>query len=225
MNEPTLVTDALIRTLSVTLVLTSILAVESRRLRFSAGAYVAQALLIVGLLFSFAGQNHALYWWAATALLTKAVFVPWLLFRYVRRTQPVEQTPLVGFAPSVVVAALLIVLFFHLTNAQVGVLAPGDLAWDEVLRTNLAVAATVFVLGLYALLTRRDAIKAVIGLCLLENAVHLSLVSLAPALPETALFGVASEVVVAVWLLLYVIEGVYREFGTTDTLRLTELQW
>jgi hydrogenase-4 component E len=104
-------------------------------------------------------------------------------------------------------------------------MAPGEAGLDQVLRTNLAVAATVFVLGLYTLVSRRDAIKAVIGLCLLENAVHLSLVSLAPALPETALFGVASEVVVAVFLLLYVIEGVYREFGTTDTLRLTELQW
>ncbi len=217
---------AFIRTLSLTLVITSVLAVESRRLRFSASAYVAQALLIVALLFSFASQNPALYWWAATALLTKAVLVPWLLFRYVRRTQPIEQPPLVGFGPSVVVAALLMVVFFHLTHAQVGALAANaELARDEVLRTNLAVAATVFVIGLYALLTRRDAIKAVIGLCLLENGVHLSLVSLAPTLPETALFGVASEVVVAAWLLLYVIEGVYREFGTTDTMRLRELQW
>lgn len=212
---------ALMRTLSLSLVITSVLAVESRRLRFSASAYVAQALLIVALLVNFAGENTALYWWAATALLTKAVLVPWLLFRCIRRTQNIESPPLVGFGPSVVVVALLVVVFFRLSHMQLGVFAPGD----EVLRTNLAVAATVFVLGLYAMLTRRDAIKAVIGLCLLENAVHLSLVSLAPALPETALFGVASEVVVAVFLLLYVIQGVYREFGTTDTLRLTELQW
>ncbi len=224
MNEA-LLPVALIRTLSLTLVITSVLAVESRRLRFSASAYMVQALLIVGLLVAFAGENHALYWWAATALLTKAVLVPWLLYRYIRRTQEIEHPPVVGFGPSAVVAAVLMVLFFRLTHGQLGVLAPIELARGEVLETNLAVAATVFVLGLYALLTRRDAIKAVIGLCLLENAVHLSLVSLAPTLPETALFGVASEVVVAAWLLLYVIQGVYREFGTTDTMRLTELQW
>jgi len=29
---------------------------------------------------------------------------------------------------------------------------------------------------------------------------------------------------VTVFILLYVIEGVYREFGTTDTFRLRELQ-
>lgn len=224
MNEA-LLPVALIRTLSLTLVITSVLAVESRRLRFSAGAYATQALLIVVLLVIFGGQNHALYWWAATALVTKAILVPWLLVRYIRRTQPIEQPPLVGFGPSVVLAAVLMVVFFRITHGQLGVILPGELVQSEVLRTNLAVAATVFVLGLYTLLSRRDAIKAVIGLCLLENAVHLSLVSLAPRLPETALFGVASEVVVAVFLLLYVIEGVYREFGTTDTLRLTELQW
>jgi hydrogenase-4 component E len=94
----------------------------------------------------------------------------------------------------------------------------------DVYRTNLAVASTVFALGLYAVLTRRDAFKTVIGLCLLENAVHLSLVSLAPELPETALFGVATEVVVTVYLLLYVIGGVRKEFGTTDTFRLRELR-
>ena len=87
-------------------------------------------------------------------------------------------------------------------------LAPTELAQQEVFRTNLAVASTVFALGLYSVLTRRDAIKTVIGLCLLENGVHLSLVSLAPELPETALFGVATEVVVTVFLLLYVIAGV-----------------
>jgi hydrogenase-4 component E len=73
-------------------------------------------------------------------------------------------------------------------------------------------------------LTRRDAVKTVIGLCLLENGVHLSLVSLVPDLPETALFGVATEMVITVFLLLYVIAGVYQQFGTTDTLQLRELR-
>jgi hydrogenase-4 component E len=216
---------ALIRTLSLTVVITSVLAVETRRLRMSAAAYAAQALLIVGLLAAFATMNHALYWWAATALLTKAILIPWFLLRYIRRTGEVEVPPLVGFGPSVVVAALLIIGFYRLTHGQVAFLTPAALAGQEVFRTNLAVAATVFVLGLYALLTRRDAIKTVIGLCLLENGVHLGLVSLAPGLSETALFGVASEVVVTVFLLLYVIQGVARAFGTTDTFRLKELRW
>ncbi len=215
----------LIRTLSLSMVITSVVAVEVRRLRLAAGAYAVQALLLVGLLLSYAQVNPALYWWAATAFLTKAVLTPWFLFRYIGRTQELEVPPLIGFVPSVVLASLLMILFFRLTHGQVELLAPSPHAQEEVFRTNLAVASTVFVLGIYGILSRRDAVKTVIGLCLLENGVHLSLVSLAPELSETALFGIASEVVVTVFLLLYVIEGVYRVFGTTDTFRLRELQW
>src|SRR5271157_1386475 len=193
MNPAGLHTD-LIETLSLTLVITSVAAVEMRRLKFSIIAYLCQALLIVALLLSFASVNHALYWWAATAFVTKAILTPWFLFRAIRGVDDHELKPVIGFGPSVVIVALLMMGFFRLAHSKVALLAPSGLAQMDVFRTNLAVASTVFALGLYAVLTRRDAIKAVIGLCLLENGVHLSLVSLAPGMPETALFGVAAGV-------------------------------
>jgi hydrogenase-4 component E len=223
--SPEALHSGLIETLSLTMVITSVAAVEMRRLRFSIFAYLCQALLIVGLLLSFASVNKALYWWAATALITKAILTPWFLFRAIRGVDDHELKPVIGFGPSAVIAALLMLSFFHLTHGQMALLSPTALGQLGVFRTNLAVASTVFALGLYAILTRRDAIKTVIGLCLLENGVHLSLVSLAPGLPETALFGVASEVVVTVFLLLYVIGGVRQAFGSTDTFGLRELRW
>jgi hydrogenase-4 component E len=223
--NPEALHSGLIESLSLTLVITSVAAVEMRRLKFSIAAYLCQALLIVALLLSFASVNKALYWWAATALLTKAILTPWFLFRAIRGVEDRELRPVIGFGPSVVIVALLMLSFFRLTHGRVALLAPSALGQLGVFRTNLAVASTVFVLGLYAVLTRRDAVKAVIGLCLLENGVHLSLVSLAPGLPETALFGVATEVVVTVFLLLYVIGGVRQVFGSADTFRLQELKW
>ena len=223
--NPQALHTGLIETLSLTLLITSVAAVEMRRLKFSIVAYLCQALLIVGLLLSFAAVNRALYWWAATALVTKAILTPWFLFRAIRGEDDHELKPVIGFGPSAVIAALLMMGFFRLTHGGGSFLAPTEMGQLGVFRTNLAVASTVFALGLYAVLTRRDAVKTVIGLCLLENGVHLSLVSLAPGLPETALFGVATEVVVTVFLLLYVVGGVRREFGSTDTFRLRELRW
>jgi hydrogenase-4 component E len=222
--HPAALNTNLIETLSLLMVITSVAAVEMRRLKFSAAAYICQALLMVGLLVAFAAVNPALYWWAGTALVTKAILTPWFLFRAMRGTDDRELKPVIGFGWSVLVACLLMLGFFRLTHGQATLLALTGMAQLEVFRTNLAVASTVFALGLYAVLTRRDAIKTVIGLCLLENAVHLSLVSLAPELPETAVFGVATEVVVTVFLLLYVISGVRQEFGTTDTFQLRELR-
>ena len=223
--SPETLHSGLIETLSLTMVFTSVAAVEMRRLKFAIEAYLCQALLIVGLLLSFAAVNRALYWWAATALLTKAILTPWFLFRAIRGVDDHELKPVIGFGPSAVIAAVLMIGFFRLAHSRVALLAPTGMGQLGVFRTNLAVASTVFALGLYAVLTRRDAIKTVIGLCLLENGVHLSLVSLAPGLPETALFGVASEVVVTVFLLLYVIGGVRQVFGSTDTFGLRELRW
>jgi hydrogenase-4 component E len=222
--NPQLLHGDLIQTLSMVVVITSVIAVETRRLRYAAVAYSIQALLIVALLLSFAAMNPALYWWAATALVTKAILTPYFLFRHIGTKGDREVKPLIGFGPSVVVAAALMMGFYRLAHSQVGLLAPTAMAQQEVFRVNLAVAATVFALGLYCVLTRRDAVKTVIGLCLLENGVHLSLVSLAPELSETALFGVATEVVVTVFLLLYVIAGVRQESGTTDSFKLRELQ-
>jgi hypothetical protein len=86
----------LIETLSLIMVVTSVAAVEMRRLRLSAIAYLCQALLMVALLVAFGAVNSALYWWAGTALLTKAVLTPWFLFRSLRGIDDRELKPVIG---------------------------------------------------------------------------------------------------------------------------------
>jgi hydrogenase-4 component E len=215
----------LVETLSMVMIITSVAAVESHHLKRAAAAYCLQALLICGLILAFAVGNPALYVWALVAFITKAVLTPWFLVRYIGKTGEEEVRPIIGFGPSVVIVSVILVSFYKFTHSYVHVLAPTPESAAGVFRTNLAVALTVFVLGLYAILSRRDAIKTVIGLCLLENAVHLSLVSLAPHMRETALIGIATEVVVTVYLLLYVIAGIRETVGTTDTFELAELHW
>jgi hydrogenase-4 component E len=211
--------------LSLLMVITSLIAAESRNLRYSAFAYFVQAGLICALLGLFAAGNEALWWWMATAIATKAIITPLLLRHYIRRTGDQETRAIIGFGPSAVVVLVILGGFYWLFHRHVALLAPTPEASVEPFRTNLAVSLTVFVLGLYTIMSRRDAVKTVIGLALLENAVHLSLVSLAPTTPETALFGIASEVVITVFLLLYVITGIRERFGSTDTFQLSELHW
>lgn len=213
----------LINILSLMMVFTSFAAVEARNLRHATIAYLFQALLICELLVAYSVQNPALLYWAGTALVTKAIIAPWLLWRSTAGVEQ-EEKPIVGFGVSAVLVFILLAVMYRLTHIHAGLFinATGEPA--KIAQTNLAVAFTIFVLGLYAILTRRDAIKTVIGLCLLENGVHLSLVSLAPGIKETALAGIATEVVVTVWLLLYIIGGIREKFGSTDTFRLSELQ-
>lgn len=216
----------LIIVLSFALVVTSLLTIESRNLVTSSRAYLAQALLLVVILavYAIALPNHELFLWCATILVSKGIIIPYLLRRYGRQVSQQEAPPLIGLWPSVIVALGLVVLFFWLTHSNYGFIVPSPAVAGEPYRTNLAVAATVLFLGLYALLTRRDAVKAVIALCLMENGVHLALMSLAPTIPETAMIGVATDVVISVWMLLYIITGIYSKSGSTDTWELSKLR-
>ncbi len=212
--------------LSLLMIVTSLLAVEWRRLPEAVYTYQVQSVLIalVFALYAHSLNNPALYYWSGTALISKGIVVPWLLRRYVVRVHSKETPPMLSILPSQVlgiIAALLAFAWAFKYHADM-VLLP-DLA-GEPFRMNSAVAAAVLMIGFYALLTRRDAFKIVIGLCLLENGVHMSLISLAPSIPETALIGVVTDVVVSVLMLLYIVTGIYRSAGSLDTSHIAQLR-
>jgi hydrogenase-4 component E len=216
----------IISTLSLSIVVTTIAVIEFRNLKYSAYAYCLQALLMCSIFIVFASKgNPHIYLWALFAFITKVVIIPFLLLRYIKKTTIREIKPPIGYLPSIIISCIIMIIFYNITHVNANFIAPNVEATKEPFRTILAVSFTIFVLGLYCILIRRDAIKTVHGLCILENGVHLSLVSLAPTLPETAIVGVVTDVVIAVYLILYVIYGVYREFGTTDTYQLKNLRW
>lgn len=218
------ISPELIHTFSLLMILTSFAAVESRNLRHATIAYLGQALLICALLLAYSVLNKALLYWVATALVTKVILVPWFLWRSTTGAEQ-ETKPIIGFGLSAMLLVALLATMYRLTHAYAILFVNTTEELTSIAELNLAIAFTVFVLGLYSILTRRDAVKSVIGLCLLENGVHLSLVSLAPTIKETALAGIATEVVVTVYLLLYIIGGIRDRFGTADTFKLSELHW
>lgn len=214
----------LIRALSLTLILTSFLAVEVGNLRRAVQIYMVQALVMVAIIACFARYHPPLAIWAATALVTKFGLISWLLLRALRAGDEQECPPLVGRLPSALIIVALALVSYGLLHRYATFLAATPVTEHEPFRTNLAVALTLFFIGLYAIVTRRDALKVVIGVCLMENGAHLSLVSLAFDLRETVLIGVITDVVVAVYLLLVLIRGIQERLGTRDTSRLSVLR-
>ena len=204
----------------------SLLAAELRDLKLSVVAITIQSLFLAGILVTFANiaDNPSLYWWSLTALITKVIIIPYLLWLYIRQLPTAETRPWLGTVPSVAVMFILVVIFYGFFHTNVEFLAPTMQAAVEPARSNLALALTICVLGLWVLLVRRDAAKVVIGLVLLENGVHLSLVTLAPTLPETTIIGIVTNVIITVWILLYLAGRIFRALGTTDTAILSELK-
>lgn len=211
---------------SFLLLVTLFVAVEWRNLFAAVHTYQVQSVLIAltFALYAHSLHNPALYYWSAVALLSKGFLIPWLLVRYVLKVHAEEVPPLLSGKLSAICGLLVALLVFRWVFAHHDALVILPTLAGEPYRMNLAVAAAILVIGLFALLTRRDAFKVVIGLCLLENAVHLSLVSLAPSIPETALIGVVTDVVITVWMMLYIVAGISRSVGSIDSLSLSRLR-
>ncbi|HQG47350.1 MAG TPA: NADH-quinone oxidoreductase subunit K, partial [bacterium] len=187
-------------TLTMAILMASVAAVEIRKLRIAAWAYLTQSLLICLLLITYAWltANGSLYLWAATCLLTKGIIIPWLLLRYIKRVPQIEHKPLLGFALSVILLGLMMVALYRIFYRTIFIMAPVPALLETQVRSLLAGACVVFCLGLWTLLSRRDVIKTVIGLGLMENAVHLILLALAPQLKETTMIGILTNVVAAI---------------------------
>lgn len=216
----------LIVTLMIAHLIASLLAVEIRNLKLASIALCIQALFLASIFATFAhiSNNPSLYWLSLTALITKAIIIPWLLLTYIRKLPKAEVTPVIGFMFSISILSIILVIFYRFILTYIEFVAPTPEAMVEPARSCLALSFMIFALGLYVLIARKDAIKVVIGLCLLENGVHLSLVTLAPGLPETTLIGIATNVVIAAWLLLYLISRIFEIVGSTDTSILSELR-
>ncbi len=220
MTEQTLIT------LTLAILIASIAAVEIRNLRSTAFAYLLHSIFLCAIIISYAilKDNPSLFLWALTCFITKVVVLPYMILRFIRMLPPIEHRPLIGFGISVTLVSVILVVFFHLFKNYLFLLAPTDVAMQEPVRSLLAGAFTIFTLGIWTLLTRRDAIKTVIGLALLENGVHLILLALTPTLRETTMIGILTNVVAVVFLLLYLSSNIYQVFGSTDTVKLSELK-
>ncbi len=221
-----MINEQMLVTLTMAILITSVAAVEIRNLRLAAHAYLLHSLLLCAIIVSYAyiTGNESLYLWAITCVLTKVIIIPWLLIRYSKMVPQNEYRPIVGFVMSVLALTVILIVFYKVFQTSITLWAPTEEAQRAPVRNLLAGSVTVFVLGIWTLLSRRDVIKTVIGVALMENGVHLILLALVPQLKETTMIGIVTNVVAVVFILLYLSADIYRIFGTTDSARLSELK-
>lgn len=219
-----MITGQTLLTLSMAILITAMATVEIRTLRIAAWGYLVNSLLLC-LLIAACGRlygNHGLYLWATTCLIFKVLLIPWLLLRFARGLPRIEHKPIPGFVLSMIPMTVIIFVLFQVFRGSIAGVAPS--VREEPLRSLFAGAATLFSLGIWTLLSRRDLIKIAIGLALMENGVHMILLALAPQLRESTMIGILINAALAVFMLLYLGADIYRVFGTTDSALLSELK-
>ena len=210
----------LINTLSGLLLLTSLLVIETRKPRQSAMLYSLQSLILVLFFVALATLMKApqLYLWAASAFLTKAILVPFILYKALAKVdETTTSLNTVSTPVSIILAAVAVVVSYTVVS-QI------ELKSAAAFIPALAISVAHFFFGQMCIVTQRNIFKQILGFCLMENGSHLTLALLAYRAPELIEIGVATDAVFAVIILVLLAGQIYKRLHTLDSAELNVLK-
>lgn len=162
------------------------------------------------------GAEH-LYITAAIALVFKALIIPGVLHRIIRRLgihREVEQVVGTGLTmlAGMGLVALSIVLMLRLTANS-----------DAIAREDMAFALSVVLLGLLMMVSRRNAVSQVIGFMSLENGLILAAAG-AKGMPLVVEISVAFSVLIAFIVIGIFLFRIRERFDTVDVVALDRVR-
>ena len=200
--------------------LTALLVVSRRRQLECVAALRANAvaLALIAITVSLATRTWEIALAGLLALVAKAGILPALLAARARRaTAAADVRSLVSLPAGALVCGALVVLAFSQTRALFG-------SRVDILAACLPVSVAVTLIGLFVMVTRRQALMQVVGLVLVENAVFLATVSLAYGMPLVVEIGVLLDLLAGVAVVGLSLQRLDDALGERETPSLTRLR-
>jgi len=203
----------LISILSILMIATSLAVFGLRNLKFSAYVYIVQTLLLVSIFVVLSNkyEAHELFIWAIIAFFTKVIVVPYIILKLIKRVNALsEETPVEGFFISPIIA-----LGFSLAIAMAiyPVLKEFSLLKEDI---PLIASVTIFSIGIFGLILRKNVIKQILSFCLFENGTHLTLALMAYNSPEIVDIGIITDAIFAVIIMSVLATRFHKYFGSLD---------
>lgn len=210
----------IINNLAGLLVITSVLAIIVRGIPLSIGVLSIQSLVLV-MIFIALGHYlsaHELYTWAATAIITKVILVPLIMYKAFSKMRDanIEGSFIPTWAIIMISAIIVLVCYF--------VVEPVELPLVDPLKPVLAVSLGHFLIGLLCIVSQRNILKQIFGYCLMENGAHLTLALLAYRVPELVEIGITTDAIFAVAVMSYFARRIYKVLNTLDANKLNVLK-
>ena len=213
-------TTMIVNNLAGLLIVTSLLVIAASSTARAAQLYAVQSLVLVLIFLALAVSlnAHQLYWWAASAFVTKVVLVPIIMLKALGGLDNKEELPGVLHPAWLVLLAALIVGLscYAVSSVNIAVLAD--------LKPALGVSLGHFLLGLVCIVSQRSILKQIFGFCMMENGSHLTLALLANKAPELVEIGIATDAVFAVLIMVVLVRKIHRTMHTLDVRQLTALK-
>jgi hydrogenase-4 component E len=184
----------------ISILILTFFAGESKNLRFSVYCLIANSLFIVIAVFvmGFYYDIKSLYWIALLDLFVRVLICPLFILKSIKNRIQIETKPTISHPLSIALSIVVISLFYHF----MGIFKTMNL--PQVL-PSFACGITLFIYGLYLLISKNDTVKMVICFFIVENGIHLLIISLIPRLPKFIEFTLSLNFIVAISFFLYII--------------------
>ncbi|WP_112478115.1 hydrogenase 4 membrane subunit [Vibrio variabilis] len=212
--------NELINNLAGLLVVTSFLVVIARGVGISAGLYAIQSMVLVLLFCTIAYKYdaHSLYSWSVTAVLTKVILLPAILFFQLRRLSDPDADKN-RFHPLAIASVVAL-----LSVASILVVEPVALPLVADLKPVLAVSLAHFFIGILCIVTNRNILKQLFGYCLMENGASLMLALMAHSAPHLLEVGITIDAFFTVIIMVVLSRLVFKNIQTLDASKLNVLK-
>jgi hydrogenase-4 component E len=209
----------LIDVLGALLLFTMLVILASGQLFRAIYAVALQAVFlgIAGAVLGAATGNPDLWIIAGVTIVVKAVVLPWLLIRVVKKVQiSREIEPAIPMNFTLSVAAGIVVLAFHL-NASLGSVR------QTITGNALPVGVTLILVGVLVMASRRKALVQMVGLFASENGIFFTAMAVSQGMPLIIEIGVILDVVLGALvmgiLVLRVRSSVDADIADLESLR------
>jgi hydrogenase-4 component E len=210
----------LLNTFAALLLLSSFAMLSQRRVVTMVNLLALQGVLLgaATLLLAWRTGNTHLYVSAGVTLALKALFLPWLLHRLIRRLNVYwDSEPLLNIAATMLVGLLIVIFAFGLAQ-PIAALATTST------RSSIGIAVAVVLLAFLTMITRRKAMSQVVGFLSMENGLFLGAMSATYGMPMIIELGVALDILVAMLVLGVFFFQIREQFDSLDLHHLESLK-
>ena len=215
-----MITGNLIDLCAVLMLLTSVMAIATTRMKPLINLFSIQSVFLAALAFIVAWTSDTphIYIMCVLTIALKVVVMPRMLLYIISRINVDKEVELsIGIPGSLLISGLLIILSYYITE-------PLLTSIETVERNCLALSVSIILIGLLMMCTRRKAITETVGLLMMENGLFLGAVALSHGMPLIVEIGAFFDVMVAVIIIGIFAYRINRSFNSVDTTFLRRLR-
>ena len=178
------------------------------------GATLGVSTLVV----AFTTSQHHLYYSAGLTLILKAILLPWILHRLVRRLHVKSDVEsLINVPTTMMFGIVLVIIAFN-------VALPISQLSSTITRGTLGIALATVMLAFLMMITRTKAIPQVVGFLAMENGLFLAATSATYGMPMVVELGIALDVLVGAIILGVFFFQIREQFDSLDIRHMERLK-